>query len=169
MRRKSNSLVLNSLVAVSLGIAIIALWLLFTGSFNFHELLLGASFTILTLILTALAWRGMGVLFNPTLAQVAQLWRLPWYVLHDSIEVTVILLKDLAGIRRAGSHFRAEPFPSGSGRHERERTVLATAGTTITPSLIVLGIADGHILLHQLQRSPIPRMIRDLRGSRTGQ
>lgn len=163
MRKNSNSLAADSLIAVSLGAAIMASWVLFTGSFSIHELVLGAGFTVVTLIVTALAWRDMGVLFTPTLAQVACLWRLPWYVLHDSLEVTVILLKDLAGIRRAGSHFRAVRFPSGSGPHELERTVLAAAGTTVTPSMIVLGIGDDHLFFHQLKRSSVPRMIRDLR------
>lgn len=168
MRKNPNSLAAHSLIAASLGVAIMALWLLFTGSFKFHELLLGASFTILTLLLTALAWRDMGVFFIPTLKQVACLRRLPWYVLRDSIQVTIVLLKDITGIRRAGSHFRAVRFPC-SGSQLRERTVLAAAGTTVTPSTIVLGIADDHLLFHELQRSPVPQMILDLRDLGAGQ
>lgn len=151
------------LIAVLLAIAIMGWWLLFTASFSLHELVLGAAFTALTLGVTALAWRGMGVFFAPTVAQVARLWRLPWHVLHDSLEVTLILLKDMTGIRRAGSHFRAVSFPCEAGSNDSERAVLATAGTSVTPSIIVLGIAEDRLLLHQLQRSPLPRMIWELR------
>ena len=162
MRTNSDRLV-APLIAALLAIAIMGWWLLFTASFSLHELVLGAAFTALTLLVTALAWRGMGVFFTPTLAQVACLWRIPWYVLHDSVEVTLILLKDMTGIQRAGSHFRATGFPCEEGSHDSERVVLATAGTSVTPSIIVLGIAQDRLLLHQLQRSPLPRMIRELR------
>jgi len=162
MRKKSNSLAAHPLIAALLGIAIMAFWLLFTGSFDLHELMLGGVFTLVTLILTALAWRDMGVFFIPTLKQLACLWRLPWYVLRDSIQVTIVLLEDITGIRSAGSHFRAVRFPC-SGSRLRERIVLATAGITVTPSTIVLGVTDDHLLYHELKRSPVPQMILDLR------
>lgn len=156
MKERSNSLALVLPIVAAMGC-----WLLFTASFSLHELLLGAAFTIFTTIVSSLAWRSMGVLFTPTLRQIICLWRLPWYVLHDTIEVSAILAKDLVGIR-AGSHFRATGFPSPSDKHSSARVVLATTGTTMTPSIIVLGVWDNYLLLHQLQRSPLPRMITDL-------
>lgn len=150
-----------SLVIVSPIVAAMACWLLFTGSFTLHELLLGAAFTILTAIITALAWRSMGVLFTPSFSQVICIWRLPWYVLHDSVSVTITLSKDLLGIR-AGSHFRATAFPPPLDKHSSARAVLATTATTMTPSIIVLGVQENYLLFHQLQRSPIPKMITDL-------
>lgn len=137
-------------------------WVLFTGSFSLHELVLGAAFTALTLGVTALAWRNMGILFSPTVRQVFCLWRIPWYVLHDSVEVSLILANDMLGFREAGSHFRAVTFPSDTEKHDIARAVLATTGTTMTPSTIVLGVEDDLLLLHQLQRSPLPKMIADL-------
>lgn len=151
----------NSLVIVLPIVAAMVCWLLFTGSFSFHELLLGAAFTILTAIITSLAWRSMGVLFTPSFRQVICLWRLPWYVLHDSVTVTLVLARDFAGAR-AGSHFRATRFPSPTDKHSSARVVLVTTGNTMTPSVIVLGVWDNHLLLHQLQRSPLPKMIADL-------
>lgn len=156
MKEKPNSLVIILPIVAAMGC-----WLLFTASFTLHELLLGFAFTILTAIVTSFAWRSMGVLFTPSFNQVLCLWRLPWYVLHDSIEVSMILAKDLVGIR-AGSHLRAARFPSPSDRHSTARAILATTATTMTPSIIVLGIADDYLLLHQLKRSPLPRMITDL-------
>lgn len=151
----------NSPVFVLPIVAAMACWLLFTGPFALHELVLGVAFTVFTAVITSLAWRSMGVLFTPSFNQVICLWRLPWYVLHDSVEVTVILLKDFLG-NRAGSHLRATRFPSPSDKHSSARVVLATTGTTMTPSIIVLGVSDHYLLLHQLKRSPLPRMIADL-------
>jgi hypothetical protein len=105
----------------------------------------------------------MGLLFTPGIRQAACLWRLPWYVLHDSIEVSLVLAKDMFGVQAAGSHYRATPFPFDPERHDSARVVLATTGTTMTPSIIVLGWADNRLLFHQLKRSPLPRMIADLR------
>lgn len=157
MRKKTSSLVIAPGSIVTMGF-----WVLFTGSFSLHELVLGAAFTALTLGVTSLAWRDMGILFKPTVRQVFCLWRIPWYVLHDSVEVSLVLAKDMMGIREAGSHFRAVTFPSDTEKHDIARAVLATTGTTMTPSTIVLGVEDDRLLLHQLQRSSLPKMIADL-------
>jgi len=157
MGKKTSSLVIVPAVIVTMGC-----WVLFTGSFSLHELVLGAAFTALTLGVTALAWRNMGILFSPTVRQVFCLWRIPWYVLHDSVEVSLILANDMLGFREAGSHFRAVTFPSDIEKHDIARAVLATTGTTMTPSTIVLGVEDDLLLLHQLERSPLPKMIADL-------
>jgi len=157
MGKKTSSLVIASAAVVSMGG-----WVLFTGSWGLHELILGAAFTALTLAITALAWRDMGILFRPTVRQVLCLWRVPWYVLHDSVEVSLILAKDMLGVREAGSHFRAVTFSSDTEKHDIARAVLATTGTTMTPSTIVLGVEDDLLLLHQLQRSSLPKMIADL-------
>ena len=153
----------GSFVIVPAAVVTMGGWVLFTGSGSLHELIFGAAFTALTLAITALAWRDMGILFKPSVRQVFCLWRIPWYVLHDSVEVSLILAKDVFGVREAGSHFRAAAFPSDTEKHDISRAVLATTGTTMTPSTIVLGVEDDLLLLHQLQRSPLPRMIADLR------
>lgn len=154
----------NSFITVLLWIAAaIASWLLFVASsYSFHELWLCAAFTGLTVVMVFLAWRQINVGFAPTLRQLIALWRLPWYVLHDSIEVTAVLMKDALHIRPAGSHFRAAPFASDSGPSDESGVVLATAGTTMTPSIIVLGITGSRFFFHQLERSPVPRMVADI-------
>lgn len=157
MEKKTSSFVIATAAVITMGF-----WVLFTGSWGLHELILGAAFTVLTLAITALAWRDMGILFRPTLHQVLCLWRVPWYVLHDSVEVSLILAKDILGVREAGSHYRAVTFPSKTGELDVARAALATTGTTMTPSTIVLGVEDDRLLLHQLQRSPLPKMIADL-------
>ena len=157
MEKTTSSFVIATAAVITMGF-----WVLFTGSWGLHELILGAAFTVLTLAITALAWRDMGILFRPTVRQVLCLWRVPWYVLHDSVEVSLVLAKDVFGVREAGSHFRTVTFPSDTEKHDIARAVLATTGTTMTPSTIVLGVEDDLLLLHQLQRSPLPKMVADL-------
>src|SRR5690348_18432909 len=113
MEKKTSSFVIATAAVVTMGC-----WVLFTGSFSLHELVLGAAFTALTLGVTALAWRNMGILFSPTVRQVICLWRIPWYVLHDSVEVSLVLAKDVFGVREAGSHFRTVMFPSDTEKHD---------------------------------------------------
>lgn len=141
-------------------------WVLFVAAFTPHELLLGAGFTIFTVGVSFLAWREMRIRFWPTPKQIAQTWRIAWYVLHDSFQVTWILLLDLVGTRHAGSLYRAAPFHAGSGAgsgsRRQARAILAVTATSMTPSIIVLGVSDDRIFLHQLKCSPLPSMITKL-------
>lgn len=143
-------------------LAIMGCWVLFVASLTAHELLLGAGFTILTVGVSYLAWKEMHIRFWPTLKQLARTWRLPWYILHDSYEVTSILFFDLIGARHAGSLYRAAPFYPGSDSRRHARAILAVSATSMTPSIIVLGVSHDRIFLHQLEYSPLPRMIKGL-------
>lgn len=143
-------------------LAVMGCWVLFVSTFTIHELLLGTGFTILTVAVSYLAWSEMKIHFWPTPEQVAQTWRVPWYILHDSFEVTWVLLRDLAGTRHAGSLYRAAPFHAGHGTRREARAILAITATTMTPSIIVLGVSKDRIFLHQLECSPIPGMVKKL-------
>lgn len=151
-----------SLAAVLAIVAVMGCWILFVASFTLHELALGAGFTVFTTAVCLLAWHEMDVHFSPSPTQIALLWRVPGYILHDSVEVTLILVKDLLGIRHAGSLYRAVPFSPQPRKHGDAQLVLAVTGTTMTPSIIILGATKEHLLLHQLECSPIPQLIFDL-------
>lgn len=150
-----------SLAAVPI-LAVMGCWILFVASFTLHELALGAGFTVFTAVVSAFAWRELKVRFSPSVKQVLQLWRLPGYVVRDSVEVTLILLKDLLSIRHAGSLYRAAPFSPRPSEHGDAQVVLAITGTTMTPSIVILGFSHDRLLLHQLECSGVPRMIADL-------
>lgn len=154
-----------TLAAVLSLFVVMGCWILFVATFTIHELLLGAGFAIFSLAVSGLAWHELSVRFRPSIKQLVLLWRVPGYVLRDSYEVTLILVKDILHIRRAGSLYRAAPFSPRPSQHGDAQVVLAITGTTMTPSIIILGYADQRLLLHQLQCSGIPRMIADLEAN----
>ncbi len=141
-------------------------WIIFVGTFSTHELLIG-------IVGSGLATAGVVVVnleypfrFAPTLTDVLSLWRVPWYLVSDTREIFVVAVEDLLGIKAAKSLFRIVPFDAGKKDNPRAaaRRLLAVIYTTITPSTIVLGVNsnDHKMLLHQLERSPIQKMTKDL-------
>lgn len=147
------------------GAASFGCWILFVATPSAHELSLAVAFTALTVFLGTLAWRHMPVGFSPTFTQSIALWRLPWYVLSGSWEMLVILIKDLVG-RHPGSFFRATPFQTTEGPEGDAQAVLAIAYTTVAPNFIVVGISQGLLMFHQVEKSEVPRMIRDIEAGR---
>jgi hypothetical protein len=97
-------------------------------------------------------------------------WRIPWYIVSDSYTIVAVLLKDLAGVEKAGSFYRFCGFKTSA--HDpllMARQVLATGYTTVTPNSIVIGIdaAQSRMLFHQLQRTEVSRMAKEL-GAQPG-
>lgn len=155
----------STLLAIPFLLAAMACWLLLVASVPIHELLLGAGSTILTVCVSALAWREIGVHSSPTFRQVIAVWRLPWYILTGTWEMIFILARDAAG-KTPGSLYRAAPFHPDEGRKGVPQIVLATAYTTVAPNFIVIGVARERLLFHQIEQSGVPRMVRDIEESR---
>lgn len=97
------------------------------------------------------------------------LWRVPWYLISGIGEITVALMKDLAG-QQAESIFRVCGFKTAKA-NPRMVTLraLATAYTSIAPNFIVVGIdyRQSRMLFHQIRRSAVPRMTKEL-GAEVG-
>ena len=141
-------------------------WIVFSGSFATHELLIGT-------IGAALATSGMVVInlqyparFAPTASNLLTIWRLPWYVLSGTWEIAVVAAKDLIGIKPAKSLLRIARFDAGDKDDPRANAsrVLAAGYTTVAPNFIVLGVntSDQSLLFHQIERSSVPKMTREL-------
>lgn len=141
-------------------------WLLFAASMSAHELMLGSACAAVATLMGLMAWTRMAPQFHPSMKQLAAAWRLPWYVVSGCWEMLVILLKDSSGAKRPGSFYRATLFAPRPGNDAQAAAVLATAYTTVAPNFIVIGISQRHLLFHQIERSSVPRMIRDLEGRR---
>jgi hypothetical protein len=96
---------------------------------------------------------------------VAQGWRIPWYMVSDTCVVTLVFFKDLLHLSPAGSYYRVCGFKS-SKRDPAVlgRGVLATIYMTATPNTIALGIdpQSSRLLFHQLQRTNLPKTARTL-------
>lgn len=157
MERHSKIIVLDVLAICLFG----GSWLLFTASLSPHELLLGAACILLAFILNGLAWRQLRVHLLPTFREAITIWRLPWYVLTGIWEMFLILARELTG-QRAGSYFRATLFRRAAGKEGISQVILATGYTTVAPNFIVIGVSNQQLLFHQLERSSVPKMIRDL-------
>ena len=153
------------LCALGLALSYLA-WIIFVGTFSFHELLVG-------IIGAALATGGMLVVnlqyparFSPKMGELLTLWRIPWYLLSGSWEIVMVAGKDLLGIKPAESLFRLCGFEAGQtdDPHDVARRVLAVSYTTATPNFIVLGVNTNSrkMLFHQIERSPVPKMTKEL-------
>lgn len=141
-------------------------WLVFTGTFAVHELLIG--------VLSALlASTGMFVIdkcypahFSPELGELLTLWRIPGQVISGTRKIVSLMAKDFLGIRRAQSVFSVAPFAAGrkDDPHASARRVLAVAYSTVSPDIIVMGVntADNKLLFHQLENGPVPKLIQEL-------
>ena len=142
------------------------LWLLFVGTFELHELVVGIIAAVLSSIGMGVIALGYSVPFSPTVTDVLACWRLPWYLLSDTWVVFEVSAKDLLGVDRAKSLFRVSPFDAGSKKDPRKaaRRSLATIYTTVSPNFIVLGVnsSDQKLLFHQIERSSVPKMTKQL-------
>jgi multisubunit Na+/H+ antiporter MnhE subunit len=147
-------------------VALFLLWALLTSGFKSQEMLMGAGAALLAALLFLFIRVETGSVFQPTLRDLIQLWRLPWYILSDSWTITVVLVQDLFGIRPAGSHFRSVSFDAGDDHDLRAvtRRALATIYTTVSPNSIILGVDSRRhqLLFHQLRPTPVTTMTRRL-------
>lgn len=140
-------------------------WYAFTASGKPHELLVGVGATALTVWFFANVLRTETLNVELRLRDLAQCWRLPKEIVHDCWVITAVLFKDLFGVERAGSFYRACGFKT-SRRDPllMGRTALAVAYTTASPNMLVIGIdpAQSLMLFHQIQRDKVSEMTRRL-------
>jgi hypothetical protein len=157
------------LSALSLGLTG-ALWILFVGGTRIHEMEVGACVLGLCSAFLYLIWRNETLRLDFCVEDVAQGWRIPWYVVTKDYQIIAILAKDLLRMKRAGSFYRVSGFKtSKSDPRLIARRVFATFYTTMAPNFIVIGIdyRQSKMLFHQLERSSVPKMTKAL-GAQPG-
>lgn len=153
-----------ALQAVFLCVALAIFWIACVSSLHAHELIVGIPAVMLSVSFCLFAVRTLPIKFRPALAELAQIWRLPWSVIEDVVQVVAVLLADLAG-RRAPSLFRSTPWRENANTGEATaRRTLAIAYTTVSPNFIVIGIdcEQGQMLFHQLRASKVPPLLERL-------
>lgn len=140
-------------------------WILLVAGIRPHEMIVGAG-SVLASALFALAVRKMSTLrLDFRISDVAQAWRIPWYVVSDCYTLVAVLLLDLFTSRRAGSVYRVSGFKTSKDDPRLiARRVLATIYTTASPNSIVIGIdfKQSRMLFHQIERSGLSKMTRNL-------
>lgn len=150
--------------AVVLTLALAVFWLVCVSTVRWHEMLVGVGALLLSVASCLFVVSTLPLQFQPKLREIAQIRRLPAYVVSDLIEITRVLILDYAG-RRAPSLFRSAPWgPVRNTGRDTAKRALAVSYTTVSPNCIVVGIdcGRGQILFHQLKESPISTMTRTL-------
>lgn len=164
-QRPSLRLCIVVLVLISL------LWIVFVGGVRRDEMIVGVGVLFLSSGFLYLVWRSETLNLDLELRDLAQGWRVLWYVPTDIWIVIAVLVKDLFRVKRAGSFYRVSRFETSESEPRLvARRVLATFYTTLAPNSIVIGI-DFHrnrMLLHQLKRSNISKMAQAL-GAESGE
>jgi len=140
-------------------------WMVFVGTLAAHELEIGVLATALALAGSIIIELQYPSRFAPRLGQLLTLWRLPWYVVSGTMQITKAAIRDLLGTP-AKSLFRVVSFAAGRTNDERAvaRRVLAVLYTTATPTSIVLGVnsSDQKLLLHELARGGVSKTLKEL-------
>jgi hypothetical protein len=149
---------------------IAAIWILFVGGTRRNEMVVGAGVLLLSGAFLYQIWRIETLHLEVRWNDFAQGWRIPWYVVSKVCEIIVVLVKDLFGVKRAGSFYRVSGFKtSKSDPVLIARRVLATFYTTMAPNFIVIGIDSrkSRMLFHQLERTSVSRTTKAL-GAQPG-
>ena len=154
------------LLLAFLALALMAVeWILFVASIHLHEMIVGAMSASAAATFLFVVRRSEKLVLSFTLQDLATCWRIPWYLLSGTYEITALLFKDLFGISKTGSYYRVSAFKADeTNQRIIARSVLAIVYTTVAPNFIVVGIdsKQHRMLFHQLERSRVPEMTKNL-------
>jgi hypothetical protein len=150
--------------ALFLFILLAVFWVACVSTFHIHEMIVGMPAVLLAVISCLFVVRKLPIQFRPSLADLLQVWRLPWYMVSGLVEIALVLARDFAG-RRAPSLFRSAYWRhvAENGEDIAKRT-LAIGFTTVAPNFVIVGIdrEQHQMLFHQVQRSGVPIMTQRL-------
>ena len=153
---------------VALAVVVLCLgfgWVLLVAGTRLHEMIVGAGAVVLATLYLRTVHKSSRNALRLEWKDLAQCWRIPWYMVSDTWVVTRVLISDLLHLRPAGSYYRVCGFASSKRDPARlGRGVLTILYMTATPNSIVLGIdsQSSRMLFHQLERASVPKMARSL-------
>lgn len=144
---------------------LVGFWVIFVWTGSLDEDIVGAVAVVASLAFTFAVAKTTGLSVRFKMRDVLQAWRIPWYIVTDVCQVTMVFVKDVLHIAPAGDLFRVCGFDAS--RHDPVRlgrSTLAVMYTTASPSFIVIGIdpEQSRMLFHQIQSSEMPTMTRSL-------
>ena len=101
-------------------------WVWLVAGTHLHEMMVGAGVVILATLFLKAAHESSQTNIRLRWKDIAQGWRIPWYMVCDTWVVTLAFFRDLLHLRSAGNHYRAcgfkcskrvpgDPGPRGSG------------------------------------------------------
>ena len=143
-------------------ITFVVLWgvyLLYVSSVEMTEVYVGiVAAGVATFTAGLLGFFGT-VQFRPSLSDLLQGWRVPWDLIDGTYQVFKAAWKQLASRQPPRSGLEAVPFRVGDD-HPRAaaRRALAEFYTTLTPGVVVLGIArkQSKLLYHRILPGQVP-------------
>lgn len=140
------------------------LWLLFVYQTSSSELLAGVGAAVLASVASEITLKVEPFRFQPRLAWLAQMWRLPLLILEDFRVLLRVLTRRLLGKPVPGTLQLAQFHSSGYDSQEGARCALAVLLLSLSPNSVVIGIDQnrGMMLLHQLLPAPVPELISKL-------
>lgn len=146
--------------------ALFICWVVFVGKFAEQEMLVGMAVAVVSAFAICVVEYANEAHFRPGIRDLAQVVFVPWLIVHDAGQIFFVALRDLFGGRKAESAFRLVGFETGNlhDPHDTGRRVLAVTYATMSPNCVVMGIDtfERRMLFHQIQKSEVPRMIRNL-------
>ncbi len=143
----------------------VGLWLIYTSQVNLWEIAVGAAAAGLSTLGVYVFGRLGLVKFRPSLGEVAEIWRLPWYAVTGTWELMQGIGRQLFTRGGAPSYLAAVRFEAGPDNPANcGRCALALLYGTMTPNLIVLGVVPEQKLLlyHQIIPGEVLPMMRNL-------
>jgi multisubunit Na+/H+ antiporter MnhE subunit len=162
-RRSTRSVVLR--FAAVEAVVLVVCWTIFVGSFAGAEAVVGSLAVAIGTAVSTAAYAVGVARFQPKLTWIAEIWRVPWYVLADTGIIASALVSRHLFKRHGRSRMVAVPFEPGgwTGRGEARRALAITL-TTLSPNSIVLDIdRDARLMLvHQISPAGVSRMTRRL-------
>jgi multisubunit Na+/H+ antiporter MnhE subunit len=146
-------------------LALLALWVLLTGTLDPVELITGALAAALGALTATLVKAEEVFRFDPKPSWLGRVVRLPARIIKDNLVVLGALLRHIFRGHPMVGAFRALEFEvEGDDSRSATRRALMAAAITMTPNTFVVGIDDDRnvILCHQLVPSKPEQARRDI-------
>jgi len=142
-----------------------ALMMLYVGKIAPDEALFAAVGSVVTATASKIVLENRIAPLRTEWRAVAQIWRVPKYVVVGTWEIVAVLARQIFLGKPAESLFYGVRFEGGGDDDESAfRRALAIAYTTATPNFVIVGMDRdrGLLVYHQIQRSEIPQMTKNL-------
>ena len=156
---------MNSLRALATTCGLGLLWVLLVGGLQRQEMLLGCVCLGCSMAFVAFVWRARSEHLRFSVRSVMEIWRVPGSVIADAGCVVKILLRDVVTTHPAESLYVEFPFQVSEDEPLRAGCeVLAVTYMTASPNAVVLGVdhARERMMIHQLERTPVPALAKRL-------
>lgn len=145
-------------------VVLFGMWILFVGNSSRSELVVGAICALLGAISDALVKASGFGRFYVRPQELMQSLLVPWYILRDTVNVTVDSMRRALG-GEGRSRWLELPYQRTKDvESDRADRALATALTTMSPNDIVVGIdrKKRRIYIHQLMPRPASLLLKHL-------